>query len=55
VWFRDCFDNATRPKVRRQVKYVKAWAALKFQEGADRPSSILLTVIVADAATARTI
>lgn len=50
VWFRDQFDDLTRAKVRRQVKYVKAWAALKFDLNDGRPSSILLTVLVADAA-----
>src|SRR6185369_16295984 len=45
TWFQDQYDDATRAKVRRQVKYVKAWAALKY--GDDRPSSILLTVLVA--------
>lgn len=50
IWFRDSFDDATRTKVRRHVKYVKAWAALKFNEDEGRPSSILLTVLVAEAA-----
>lgn len=49
VWFRDSFDDITRTKVRRQIRYIKAWAALKFLE-ADRPSSILLTVLIAEAA-----
>jgi hypothetical protein len=52
VWFRDCFDDLARAKVRRQVKYMKAWAALKFGLNDGRPSSILLTVLVADAAGA---
>ncbi|MFA6204682.1 MAG: CBASS cGAMP synthase [Methylocystis sp.] len=49
VWFKDQFDDATRARVRRQIKYLKSWAALKFDENG-RPSSILLTVLVADAA-----
>jgi hypothetical protein len=52
VWFRDRFDDLTRAKARRHVKYVKAWAALKFDLNNGRPSSILLTVLVADAVAA---
>jgi len=50
VWFRDSFDDIERAKVRRQIRYLKAWAALKFPDTADRPSSILLTVLAAEAA-----
>ncbi|KKK74696.1 hypothetical protein LCGC14_2881180, partial [marine sediment metagenome] len=40
VWFKDeQKDQALRTKVRRQVRYLKMWAALTFDEGA-RPSSI---------------
>lgn len=49
IWFRDSFDDIERAKVRRQIRYLKAWVALKFAE-ADRPSSILLTVLIAEAA-----
>lgn len=49
VWFRDSFDDIERAKVRRQIRYLKAWAALKFAQP-DRPSSILLTVLIAEAA-----
>jgi Adenylyl/Guanylyl and SMODS C-terminal sensor domain len=52
LWFRNLFDDATRAKVRRQVRYLKAWARLKFTTDDRRPSSILLTVLVADAAKA---
>ena len=52
IWFRDGFDDVTRAKVRRQIKYTKTWAALKFRENSGRPSSTLLTVLVADAAKA---
>ena len=49
VWLKDeQKDQALRTKVRRQVRYLKMWAALTFAEGS-RPSSILLTVLVADA------
>ena len=49
LWFRDLLDDLARAKVRRQIKYLKAWGALKFEE-TSRPSSILLTVLVAEAA-----
>jgi hypothetical protein len=52
VWFRNGFDDLARAKVRRHVKYVKAWAALKFDDDGTRPSSILLTVLVAEGAKA---
>jgi hypothetical protein len=52
LWFRDHFDDLTRAKVRRHVKYVKSWAVLKFALDDGRPTSILLTVLVADAAKA---
>jgi hypothetical protein len=52
LWFRDLFDDLARAKVRRQIKYVKAWAALKFDLNNGRPSSILLSVLVAEAAKA---
>jgi len=52
VWFRDSFDEAKRERVRRHVKYLKAWAALRFPDEQGRPSSILLTVLVAEAAVA---
>jgi hypothetical protein len=50
IWFRDSFEEADRAKVRRQIKYLKAWAALKWKTDAGRPSSVLLTVLVAEAA-----
>ncbi len=49
TWFKDAFTDADRSKVRRLIRYAKAWAALKFKL-AERPSSILLTVLIADAA-----
>jgi hypothetical protein len=49
LWFRDHFDDSDRTKVRRQVRYFKARAALKFVEISNRPSSILLTVLVSRA------
>ena len=52
IWFRDQFDDAARHKVRRQIRYFKTWAALKFKWDEGRPSSIMLTVLVAEAAAA---
>ena len=45
-------SSTTSPARRsgRPIKYVKAWAALKFDLNNGRPSSILLTVLVAEAA-----
>lgn len=50
LWFRNAFDDQERARVRRQIRYMKSWAALKFAEGKGRPSSILLTVLVSEAA-----
>ena len=49
LWFKDSFDDLERAKVRRQIRYVKCWACLKFGDGDGRPSSTLLTVLVAEA------
>ncbi len=49
LWFRDQFDGPTRDKVRRHVRYLKTWAALKFKVDDGRPSSIMLTVLAAEA------
>lgn len=50
VWFKYHFDDQRRTKVRRQIRYLKIWAGLKFPEGESRPSSTLLTVLAAEAA-----
>lgn len=47
VWWKQQFDGASRDRARRMVRYLKMWAALSFKNGS-RPSSILLTVLVAD-------
>lgn len=47
-WWKDSFENGNLPRLRRLVRYLKMWAALKFNEG-DGPSSILLTVLVGEA------
>jgi len=49
VWFVDEFDDEIRVKARRHIRYLKIWAALHFRNGAERPSSTLLTVLVAEA------
>lgn len=48
LWFKNLFDDDRRATARRLVKYLKCWAGLTFSE-ADRPSSILLTVVAAEA------
>lgn len=46
-WFKKQFDDpSNRAQLRRLVRYLKMWAALKFQEDG-RPSSIMLTVLAA--------
>lgn len=46
--FKNKFDDYRRAKVRRSIQYMKCWAALRFEDDT-RPSSILLTVLIADA------
>ena len=48
IWFKDQFADHQRVRVRRFVRYVKAWAALKFRDAEFRPSSLLLTVLIAE-------
>jgi hypothetical protein len=48
-WFTSQFDDYLRSRVRRLVRYMKAWAALKFRGDQDRPASVLITVLVAQA------
>ncbi len=48
LWFKNEFDDYRRSKVRRVVQFVKCWAALRFKDD-ERPSSILLTVLIAEA------
>ncbi|WDM65571.1 CBASS cGAMP synthase [Stenotrophomonas forensis] len=51
-WFQEALDGSDRQKarIRRLVRYMKAWAALKFAGSDGIPSSLLLTVLVVDAA-----
>lgn len=46
LWFRDTFSDEDSDLVRRLIRYVKAWAALKLEKP---PSSVLLTVLVGEA------
>jgi len=49
VWFRENVgDDDDRTQLRRVVRYLKTWAALKF-ELSSRPSSIMLTVLATNA------
>ena len=48
VWFVSEFDDYQRDRVRRLIRYFKAWAALKFDPD-EGPSSVLLTVLAANA------
>jgi hypothetical protein len=49
LWFQKLFEEGIRTKVRRHIRYTKCWAGLKWTIGNGRPSSVLLTVLVADA------
>ena len=47
-WWLSTFEESERPRARRIVRYLKMWAALKFNPKVEsRPSSILLTILVA--------
>ncbi|HWK13737.1 MAG TPA: hypothetical protein VNS02_05035 [Rhizobiaceae bacterium] len=46
-WFKTCQDDVPRKKLRRLIRYLKMWAALRIEEP-KRPSSILLTVLAAE-------
>lgn len=48
-WFKNRFEDYERGRVRRLIRYIKAWASLKFKDGQGRPSSLLITVLVAEA------
>lgn len=49
-WFKDAVGESERDQLRRLVRYLKAWAAVSFDDVQDsRPSSILLTVLATDA------
>ena len=47
-WWKRAIGEPLRPRCRRLVRYLKMWANLQINESS-RPSSILITVLVADA------
>jgi hypothetical protein len=49
-WFKDAVSGYDRDQLRRLVRYLKAWAAVSFDDVPDsRPSSIFLTVAATEA------
>ena len=48
-WFKNCQDDVLRKRLRRIVRYLKMWVRLRSEDEEERPSSILLTVLAADA------
>lgn len=48
TWWKGAIGESDRARCRRLVRYLKMWAALRFEEDT-RPSSILLTVLVGEA------
>lgn len=49
-WFKEAVSGDDRDQLRRLVRYLKAWAAVSFDDAPDsRPSSIFLTVIATEA------
>jgi len=49
TWFKGQFEDADRARVRRQIRYLKTWAGLKFKVDDGRPASVVLTVLAAEA------
>lgn len=49
-WFKDAVSGDDKEQLRRLVRYLKAWAAVSFDNAAEsRPSSIFLTVVATEA------
>ena len=49
-WFKGAVSSDNRDQLRRLVRYLKAWAAVSFDDAPDsRPSSIFLTVVATEA------
>lgn len=49
TWFDDTVDQERRPNVRRVIKYLKSWAALKILGRPEKPMpSMALTILVAE-------
>ena len=52
-WFRDVVGTDNREQLRRLIRYLKGWAAVAFEDASTaRPSSVLLTVVAAEAFSA---
>lgn len=51
-WFKSKFDDTSRDRARRCIRYMKAWAALNLAASSDPPPSVLITVLVANALSA---
>lgn len=50
LWFKNAVDVEHRALLRRQVRYLKGWAAVAFADAPEaRPSSVLMTVLAAEA------
>jgi hypothetical protein len=48
-WFKEAVNSGDRDQLRRLIRYLKAWAAVSFDDAPDsRPPSILLTVVVTE-------
>lgn len=48
-WFKEAVEDDDRDQLRRLIRYLKAWAAVSFDDVPDsRPSSIFLTVIATE-------
>lgn len=49
-WFKNVVSEDDRDQLRRLIRYMKGWAAVAFKDAEkSRPSSILLTVLIAEA------
>lgn len=48
IWWKDLFSDGERARARRLVRYIKMWSAINLSQE-ERPSSVLLTVLVANA------
>ncbi len=50
-WFQSSIEGGSvgKAKIRRLIRYMKAWSALKFRPPTIRPSSLMLTILVVEA------
>lgn len=55
-WFRDVVEKEDSEQLRRLIRYLKGWAAVAFTEAPlARPASILLTVLIAESFSGRSL